>query len=91
MGKVKLLKYVVFLLAAIAVLYLAYRAVAVVQKGYSWQEMDWDKSGSTSLREALNSSDIGVRPLKQGNQECREYYSYKDGLPVRVDCPAIEN
>ncbi|WP_342349722.1 hypothetical protein [uncultured Nitrospira sp.] len=40
---------------------------------YSWDEMDWDKDGSTSISEFLKSSDIGKRPYTENAVDCIEY------------------
>jgi hypothetical protein len=34
----------------------------------------------------LAASDIGKREIEVGGKMCVEYYSYKDGLPVKTLC-----
>lgn len=60
--------------------------IASLEKGYAWADMDWDGDGRTSVREFLQSADIGVRETQPGGRPCREYYALKDGLPVRLVC-----
>jgi hypothetical protein len=45
--------------------------------------MDWDNSGMVSVFEVMDAVDIGLRKSAKG---CREYYSLKDGLPVKEVC-----
>lgn len=67
-------------------LYLALRAYGAMQHGYTWQEMDWDGDGTTTIIEFFGASDVGKRPLID-NPKCVEYFAYKDGYPVRIVCP----
>ena len=83
-------RVVVVVSAAVALLlliYLAARSFASLRQGYSWSEMDWDQKGSTSLSDFLAASDIGNRERTSDGKNCVEYYSYKDGLPVKTVCP----
>ncbi|MGJ7903167.1 hypothetical protein [Lysobacter sp. 1R34A] len=43
--------------------------------------------GSTSLSEFLSAADVGVRQAKRDDRDCKEYFSYKDGLPIKTVCP----
>ncbi|WP_447956372.1 hypothetical protein [Vreelandella sp. EE7] len=54
-----------------------------LMKGYPWKDMDWNENGKVELTEVMSAKDIGVRELDDG---CKEYFSYKDGLTVRVVC-----
>ncbi|MFN2565507.1 MAG: hypothetical protein ABR499_10940 [Gemmatimonadaceae bacterium] len=56
--------------------------------GYGWRERDWNNDGRTSLGEFLESSDVWRRSARRGGELCVEYFSTKDGLPVRIDCPS---
>lgn len=67
-------------------LYLSLRSVAALDKGYSWNDMDWNRDGSTSLSEFLSAGDVGVRQAKRDDRDCKEYFSYKDGLPIKTVC-----
>ena len=69
------------------VAYFGLRAVSAAHQGYTWHEMDWNQDGTTSISEFLAASDIGERDLVQNGKHCRQYYAYKDGMPVRTDCP----
>jgi hypothetical protein len=75
-------------ICALPVTYLGFRALARWRQGYPWQEMDWHQRGSTSIGDFLAASDIGKRSITaQDGRLCTEYYSYKDGLPVKMVCP----
>ena len=69
---------VIILLCAGALGYVAYTSQ------YTWAEMDWNSDGSTRPGEILASLDIGSTTVG----DCVEYFSYKDGLPVKLICPA---
>jgi len=88
MGKV--MKYVLLAIIAIPctvlLLYFGVRAIAVLQKGYSWHEMDWDGDSATSISEFFASSDIGTRLETVNGVECVIYYDYKDGSTVKTVC-----
>jgi hypothetical protein len=62
--------------------------VGALQHGYGWSEMDWNGDGWTSFGEFLDAADIGKREAVVCQRTCVEYFAYKDGLPVRTDCPA---
>jgi hypothetical protein len=74
-------------ICVVLVLYLLARVVAVWKQGYSWAEMDWNQDGSTSLGEFFSASDISKRTTKIDDQLCVEYFSLKDGLPIKKRCP----
>lgn len=67
-------------------IYLAIRIVASLRQGYSWHEMDWQERGRTSIGDFFAASEIGKREINQEGKKCVEYFSYKDGLPVKVVC-----
>jgi hypothetical protein len=60
--------------------------VAISQSGHTFSEMDWNSDGSTSLSELLEAPDIGRRPVSKDGEECIEFFSFKDGMPLRIDC-----
>ena len=68
-------------------LYLGFRSIAAFRQGYSWKEMDWNNDGATSISEFFAASDIGARYVNINGKNCRQFYAYKDGLPVKTDCP----
>lgn len=87
MGKMRRVLTAVSAAAVLLVLgYLMLRGVASWNQGYSWKEMDWQQRGSTSIADFLAASDIGKRDVLVNGKTCVEYYSYKDGLPVKTDC-----
>jgi hypothetical protein len=74
-------------LLLLLVLYGVGRFVVSWKKDYSWKEMDWNQDGTTTLSEVLEASDVGRRAVSKGGKHCIEYYSFKDGLTVRMECP----
>ena len=87
MGSVKRMTTLLLAAAsALIVVYLVVRIVASLMQGYSWQEMDWGQRGSTSIADFFAASDIGKRQITQDGKPCTEYFSYKDGMPVKVVC-----
>lgn len=66
--------------------YFVLRGISSFRQGYSWEEMDWDQDGSTSISEFFAASDIGKREVVQNGKKCIEYYAYKDGLAVKTVC-----
>ena len=58
------------------------------RSGLTWQEMDRDHDGSTTIGEVLNAGDVGKRTVDRFGRTCVETFWLKDGLPVKVVCPA---
>lgn len=86
----KIIRFLIICLLAILALTIAYfgfRAISSLRQGYSWQEMDWQHRGNTSISDFFAASDIGKREVIQNGRNCTEYYAYKDGLPVKTVCP----
>lgn len=73
-------------LAFLVIAYTALRMFSAWHQGYAWKEMDWNQDGETSIFEFLRSSDIGKRTIQKNGQTCIEYFSFKDGLPVKAIC-----
>ncbi len=74
-------------LLVLLVLYGVSRYVVSWENNYSWNEMDWNQDGTNTLSEVLEASDVGRRAGSKGGKHCIEYYSLKDGLTVRMECP----
>lgn len=73
-------------LAAMLVIYIFLRGFSVFLHGYSWREMDWNSDGKTTIIEFFEASDIGRRDVVVDGNRCVEYFAFKDGLAVRIDC-----
>jgi hypothetical protein len=58
----------------------------IISQGYTWNEMDWNGDGSTSLEEFFESADIQKREFNEGTENCTEYFRLKDGLDVKTVC-----
>jgi|2_EtaG_2_1085320.scaffolds.fasta_scaffold10188_2 hypothetical protein len=82
-GKLPMKIAVVFILI-IFFSYFALFFVLGLLKDYEWSDMDWNNSGTVSVFEVMNATDVGVRDSGKG---CKEYYSLKDGLAIREVCP----
>lgn len=78
---------VIGVLIVLVVGYFSLRGYASWQKQFTWEEMDWDNNGDTTFNEFFQASDIGVREIEKDGKKCREFYAYKEGLPVKVICP----
>lgn len=77
-----------FILAAIVILpFLLLFTVVSLQQGYSWKEMDWNADGTTTIAEFLEATDVGREKVVVDGRTCSKFYSLKDGLPIRLDCP----
>jgi hypothetical protein len=66
--------------------YFGLRVNAAFQNGHAWADMDWDGDGRVSIVEIVEGSDIGRRPVPSEGKNCTEFFRYKDGLPIRIDC-----
>ena len=76
----------IFVLALLVVIYFLYLGTRSLAQGYTWGEMDWNQSGSTSITDFFAAADIGKRETMVDGKKCFEYYAYKDGLKVKVNC-----
>lgn len=75
-------------------------AVVAISSGRGWfwafcgaspmtfAELDIDHNGKISFVEADYSCNSGTRQIVKEGQQCTEYFAYKDGLPLKVVCPA---
>jgi len=73
MGKIhSILLIFVVLVCLLVAAYLVFLAVSGLNKGYSWQEMDWQQQGKTSLGDFFAASDIGKREITIGGGRCFE-------------------
>ena len=73
MGKIhSILLIFVVLVCLLVAAYLVFLAVSGLNKGYSWQEMDWKQQGETSLGDFFAASDIGKREITIGGGRCFE-------------------
>jgi hypothetical protein len=76
------------ILAALPVGYFAILAAGVWRSGLTWSELDLDSDGTTSLDELFVVADHGRREVVVNGRRCTEVFLLKDGLPVKVICPA---
>ena len=71
---------------SISLIYLSIRFFISYKKYYGYSIMDWNQDGKTSLREVVESTDIGARQVILNGTECVEYFFCKDGLPIKIVC-----
>ncbi|MBL7662377.1 hypothetical protein JNK13_06465 [bacterium] len=70
----------IFILLVAYYLYFGYFAFL---RQYPFKDMDWNSNGFISPNEYIAASEIGVRAT---SQNCKEYFSTKDGLPIKTVC-----
>jgi hypothetical protein len=78
------------LAVASLVMIAAYPVFNVLVYAHGWRTSDWDGDGRTTLGEWIYGMEIATREVRVAGRTCVEYFSAKDGLPVRVDCPPPE-
>ena len=66
--------------------YFGLRMQAAFQNGHAWADMDWNSDGRVAITEVVEGADIGRRSVSLEGRSCTEFFRYKDGLPVRIDC-----
>jgi hypothetical protein len=73
----------------VAALYLV-TALAVFLILYEWRynvkEMDWDCDRRTTFSEILEAPDVGMKVGRFKGGICKEYFSLKDGFPIKLAC-----
>lgn len=80
------------LIAAMALVgYALARIPTGLTHGYAWSDMDWNLDGFTSPSELIAAGDIRMRWTEHGDLRCKEYFSFKDGLPLRTICHLKES
>jgi len=80
------LKKICLAFALLVIVYFLCVTFSALNNHYSWKSMDWNEDGTTSIFEFFHSSDVGKREIKIDNKVCTEYFSYKDGLPIKQVC-----
>jgi hypothetical protein len=78
MGKIIIIS-IVFIAGLIVMVYLIFSR-------FDWMEMDWNDDREITIAEIFESIDMGKRYIIVDNNTCKEYFSLKDGLPVRLIC-----
>lgn len=68
-------------------LYYGWLTFAVMQTRYSWQDMDWNGDGKTSIGEFFETADVIERPIEQDGRSCVELVWSRKGTVLRVECP----
>lgn len=51
-------------------------------------ELDLNRNGEVTFSEASYAASFGKRAIQVEGKQCTEYFAYKDGLPLKVVCPA---
>lgn len=73
-----------FILAA---LYYGWLTIAVLRTRFTWQEMDWNADGRTTLGEFFKTADVIERPVERDGKSCVELVWARRGTVLRVECP----
>jgi hypothetical protein len=84
----RLLTSVLFAPLFFVLLYYGWLAISAGRAGYSWDEMDWDSDGRTTVREFFATNGVGRRPITRGGRMCVEFFRLEDERPLKVTCPA---
>lgn len=82
-------KFIALFLSPYILVYVLYVVVLLTggfRRGYSWSDMDWDGNGTTSFGEAMRADEVGVRVITVEGKACREFFNYKDGMPIKTSC-----
>ena len=69
-------------------LYYGWLTVAVMRTRYTWQEMDWNADGRTTIGEFFETADVIERPVERDGRSCVELVWSRRGTVLRVECPA---
>lgn len=84
---IKIIRIIVGVVVLSISCYIILRTIVSFGSGYSWSTMDWNNDGKTTLFEFFESSEVGSRKINNNGIVCIEYYSYKDGLTIKIICP----
>lgn len=79
-----------FLVLVAAVIFLGYWGMfgwMIYRSPVPYDAIDRNHDGSVSFTEADYVSSFGVHTIYHQGEKCVEYFAYKDGLPLKVDCP----
>jgi hypothetical protein len=74
-------------LAALCAGYVGVQSLVVLQRHYSWHEMDWNDDGRTTLAEFFASARIDRWTVVRGGSRCSQYYSTHALTAVKTVCP----
>ena len=83
----RLLTSVLLLPLFFVLLYYTWLAISAWRAGYTWEEMDWNEDGRTTVREFLATNEIGRRPVTRNGRMCVEFFRLEDRRPLRITCP----
>jgi len=67
-------------------LYYGWLTIVVLQTRYTWQDMDWNADGRTSIGEFFETADVIERPVQRDGQDCVELIWSRKGTVLRVEC-----
>ena len=79
--------YALIVPAAVVALIMIQRIAAVQARHYTWQQMDWNGDGHTTIGEYLHTTQVGSRLVDQGGISCVEYFELRDRRRIRLSCP----
>ena len=67
-------------------LYYGWLTIAVLRTRYTWQDMDWNADGRTSIAEFFETADVIERPVERDGRHCVELVWSRKGTVLRVEC-----
>ena len=67
-------------------LYYGWLTIVVLRMRYTWQDMDWNADGRTSIAEFFETADVIERPVQRHGQDCVELVWSRKGTVLRVEC-----
>ncbi len=74
-------------LTALCAAYVGVQSLVVMQRHYTWNEMDWDGDGRTTIAEFFASARIDRWTVVRGGSHCSQYYSTHALVAVKTVCP----
>jgi len=74
-------------LLALPVAYVGVQSLIVLQRHYTWREMDWNEDGRTTVAEFFASARIDHWIVRHGGLRCNQYYSTHALTAVKTVCP----
>jgi len=75
-----------FFISIPLIYYFGLYALSLMDPRFTLNEMDLNNDGFVSPSEADYVSSSGEREIFIKGKKCMEYFAYKDGLPIKVEC-----
>ena len=82
----KVIKYVMLAILILILIYLGLYGFFLYRSPLPFTELDFNQDGIPSIGELEYTSNYGIREFVSNGNKCIEYYSLKDGLPIKTVC-----